>query len=79
LPKAAEGVTLSGVRKDEDLMSTELWRHPLNWGPKVQARQRQTLRQKDKDFLSGFYAFLTDRAVCTIRFQFKKEDLWKRL
>ena len=56
---AAEGVTLSGVRKDEDRMLTELWRHPFNWGPKVQAQQRQTLRQKDKDFflISIFYAF----------------------
>ena len=24
----AEGVTLSGVRKDEDCMPTELWRRP---------------------------------------------------
>jgi hypothetical protein len=46
---AAEGVTLWGVRKDEDRMLTELWRHPLGWGPKVQAQLRQTLRQKDKD------------------------------
>ena len=34
---AAEGVTLSGARKGGDRMPTELWRHPLGWGPKVQA------------------------------------------
>ena len=28
----AEGVTLSGVRKDEDRMSTELWRRPPRAG-----------------------------------------------
>ena len=28
----AEGVTLSGVRKDEDRMSTELWRRPTRAG-----------------------------------------------
>ena len=34
---AAEGVTLSGVRRDEDCRPTELWRNPLNWVPKVQS------------------------------------------
>ena len=34
---AAEGVTLSGVRKDEDCKPTGLWRIPFNWVPKVQS------------------------------------------
>jgi hypothetical protein len=34
---AAEGVTLSGVRKDEDSKQTGLWRNPLSWVPKVQS------------------------------------------
>ncbi len=35
-------------------MPTELWRHPFDWGPKVQAYKRQTLRQKDKGHIPTF-------------------------
>ena len=45
----AEGVTLSGVRKDEDCMPTELWRRPRSTAEAEGASApAQTLRQKDK-------------------------------
>ena len=45
---AAEGVTLSGFRKDEDCKWIELWRIPIHRVPKVQGGTAQSLRQKDK-------------------------------
>ena len=62
-------------------MPTELWRHPLNWGPKVQAQQRKTLRQKDKDLSFEIFVFLTGRAVGATRlFLFcEEESLWTSL
>ena len=44
----AEGVTLSGVRKDGDWMLTELWRHPFDWGPKVQAKNAKLSGKRTK-------------------------------
>ena len=47
----AEGVTLSGVRKDEDRMLTELWRRPQKFSAEAEGASvpaTQTLRQKDK-------------------------------
>ena len=45
----AEGVTLSGVRKDEDCIPTELWRRPRDTAEAEGASApAQTLRQKDK-------------------------------
>ena len=46
----AEGVTLSGVRKDEDRMLTELWRRPQKSSAEAEGASvpaTQTLRQKD--------------------------------
>ena len=55
---AAEGVTLSGVRKDEDCKRTELWRNPLSWGPKVQSAYAlisQAKGQSVSSFLGGIF------------------------
>jgi len=61
---AAEGITLSGVRKDEDCKLTELWRNPFGWVPKVQNAKRESLRQKDKEVSPsqlGYFCVLADR------------------
>ena len=64
----AEGVTLSGVRKDEDCILTELWRRPPRAGAEGASVKAQTLRQKDKDQLlsMAIFVFLMDRAFCAI-------------
>lgn len=49
LLNAAEGITLSGVRKDEDRMQTELWRHPFSWGPKGQALRKEMEESLSED------------------------------
>jgi len=50
--RAAEGVTLSGVRKDGDCRPTELWRTPLNWVPKVQSAQALISQAKGQSAFS---------------------------
>ena len=60
---AAEGVTLSGVRKDEDWMLTELWRHPFCAGAEGASVKHANLSGKRTKtipfFKGGIIVFLT--------------------
>ena len=62
---AAEGVTLSGVRKDKDCKPTELWRNPLSWVPKVQSVHTLISQAKGQSFLplTGEIFCLRDRVL----------------
>ena len=76
---AAEGVTLSGVRKDEDCILTELWRHPPCAGAEGASARRKLSgkRTKCSSFPNFSLAFLgVPCFVGTPNFYFKEEALW---
>ena len=58
---AAEGVTLSGVRKDEDCMQTELWRRPLYAEAEGASVKRKLSGKRTKIFLLFVFSFFYEK------------------
>ena len=73
----SEGVTLSGVRKDEDCKPTELWRIPFIWVPKVQSVYTLISQAKGQSHFPLFKLSFCGLCICHNPYFSFGGSLWK--